>query len=214
MPKLPIVILISGQGTNLQAIIDATKKGLPVEIRAVISNRVDAYGLIRAQQADIPTHVIAHQNYPTRKEFEYALQLQIDHYAPKVIALAGFMRKLGCDFVRYYCGRIINIHPSLLPKYPGLQTHQRALKAGDKEHGVSIHFVTAQVDGGPIICQARLRVTPDDTAESLSQRVHQLEYVIYPQVLHWLSQGALTLKGQDVYLNGRKLPKTGKPLCG
>ncbi len=213
MSQLPIVILISGQGTNLQAIIDATKKGLPVDIRAVISNRANAYGLTRAREAGIPTQIISHQDYSSRADFEEALQAGIDQYTPKVVVLAGFMRKLGSDFVKHYQGRMINIHPSLLPKYPGLETHRRVLEAGDKEHGVSIHFVTEEVDGGPIICQARLTVTPDDDEESLSQRVHKLEHTVYPQVLQWLSDGILTLRGQEVYLDSQKLPRTGKHLC-
>lgn len=212
MIKLPIVILISGQGTNLQAIIDAVKKGLPVEVRAVISNRENVYGLTRAKEAGIATHVIPHQNYPSRNEFEQALKSQIDYYKPKIVALAGFMRKLGRNFVRHYYGRMINVHPSLLPKYPGLETHKKVLEAQDKEHGVSIHFVTEALDAGPIICQARLQVAPQDTEESLSQRVRKLEHTIYPQVLQWLSEEILTLKNQKIYLNGRKLPKTGKQL--
>jgi phosphoribosylglycinamide formyltransferase-1 len=212
MSKLPIVILISGQGTNLQAIIDATKKGLPIEIRAVISNRANAHGLMRAKEAGIATHVIPHQDYSNRNEFEQALQSQIDYYKPKVVALAGFMRKLGSDFVRHYYGRMINVHPSLLPKYPGLETHKRVLEARDKEHGASIHFVTEAVDAGPIICQARLQVAAQDTQESLNQRIHKLEHIIYPQVLQWLSEEILTLKNQEIYLNGRKLPKIGKQL--
>ncbi len=212
MAQLPIVVLISGQGTNLQAIIDASQKGLPVTIRAVISNRADAYGLTRAQEAGIPTHIIAHDSFSSRSDFEQALQKQIDAYNPKAVLLAGFMRKLGSDFVKHYHGRMINIHPSLLPKYPGLNTHKRVLKEGDKEHGVSIHFVTEEVDGGPVICQARLRVAPDDTEETLKQRIHKLEHTAYPQVLQWLSSGSLTLSGKDVYLNDQKLPKAGKRL--
>jgi len=212
MAQLPIVVLISGQGTNLQAINDATQKGLPIAIRAVISNRADAYGLIRAKEASIPTHVIAHNSFSSRNDFEKALQKQIDAYSPKVVVLAGFMRKLGSSFVTHYHGRMINIHPSLLPKYPGLNTHKRVLEEGDQEHGVSVHFVTEEVDGGPVICQAGLKVSSEDTEETLQQRVQQLEHTAYPQVLQWLSSGNLTLKGRDVYLKGQKLQKAGKRL--
>jgi phosphoribosylglycinamide formyltransferase 1 len=171
---LSIVILISGHGSNLQAIIDAIRNGLAVEIRAVISNRADAFGLQRAQQAGIPTHVISE---------EAQLQSQIDAYAPRLIVLAGFMQRLSADFVQHYEGRIINIHPSLLPKYRGLHTHRRVLAAGETLHGVTVHFVTAELDAGPIISQASLTIEPTDTEASLEQRIHTLEHRLYPEVL-------------------------------
>lgn len=181
---LSIVVLISGNGSNLQAIIDAIRtEKLPVEIRAVISNRRDAYGLQRAQQAGIPAIALAHDAFPNRRAFETALQDQIDRYRPQLIVLAGFMRRLTPEFVARYAGRMINIHPSLLPKYPGLHTHQRVLEARDPYHGVTIHYVTDVVDGGPIIRQGRLAVHPDDTESTLQQRIHALEHRLYPEVL-------------------------------
>lgn len=210
---LPIVVLISGNGSNLQAIIEATRINLAVEIRAVISNRKDAYGIERAKQAGIPTHIIPHGDYPSRTEFETALQKMIDyHYRPGlIIVLAGFMRKLGEDFVARYQGRMINIHPSLLPKYAGLNaTHERVLATGDLEHGVSIHYVTKDVDGGPLICQSSLLVTKGDTPRTLSQRIHTIEHILYPKALSWFAAGRLTLCGQQIWLDNEPLPKTGK----
>lgn len=180
---LPIVVLISGNGSNLQAIIDAIAVDLPAKICAVISNKVDAYGLERAKQANIPTKVIIRKDFPNRDAYEHALQQNIDQYEPRLIVLAGFMHILGERFVAAYPNRIINIHPSLLPKYPGLNTHAQVLANGDKEHGVTIHFVTPEVDAGPIIAQAKLAVLPDDTVESLQQRIHQLEHKLYPAVI-------------------------------
>ncbi|ABX78572.1 phosphoribosylglycinamide formyltransferase [Coxiella burnetii] len=206
---LPIVVLISGNGTNLQAIIGAIQKGLAIEIRAVISNRADAYGLKRAQQADIPTHIIPHEEFPSRTDFESTLQKTIDHYDPKLIVLAGFMRKLGKAFVSHYSGRMINIHPSLLPKYTGLNTHERALAAGETEHGVSVHYVTEDLDAGPLICQARLSITPQDTPETLKTRIHALEHIIYPEVLSWFAAGRLNYHNNQVFLDGKPLAKSG-----
>lgn len=205
---LPIVVLISGSGSNLQAIIDATKNTqatippLNVDIQAVISNRDNAYGLVRAQQAGIPTHVIKHGDFASREAFDQALQQQIDQYQPKLVVLAGFMRFLTEDFVRHYLGALINIHPSLLPKYPGLNTHQQVLAAGDCEHGVTIHFVTPELDGGPTIAQARLLVNPDDNNESLKQRIHALEHELYPEVLSWFASGRVSLREGAAYLDG------------
>lgn len=207
---LPILVLISGNGSNLQAIIEAIKTGLAAEICAVISNRKDAYGIERAKKMGISTNIIPHNNYPSRTEFETALQKMIDHYHPGLIVLAGFMRKLGENFVAHYQGRIINIHPSLLPKYTGLNTHERVLATGDQEHGVSVHYVTKDLDGGPLICQASLLVTKRDTPQTLSQRIHTLEHILYPQVLSWFAAGRLTLRNQHVWLDNKPLPKTGK----
>lgn len=193
--KLPIVTLISGNGSNLQAIIDALEQGLAVEIRAVISNCEDAYGLERAKKYHIPTEVISHHNFSERKSFEQILRKVIDKYQPELIVLAGFMRKLSEDFVNHYEGRMLNIHPSLLPKYPGLDTHARVLAAGDCEHGISVHYVTKIVDGGPIICQAKISVLPDDTSDSLQARIHTLEHVVYPKVLSWIAARTLDLRG-------------------
>ena len=208
--NLPILVLISGNGSNLQAIIRAIRTGLAAEIRAVISNRKDAYGIEWAKQVGIPTNIIPHCDYPSRTEFETALQKMIDHYHPGLIVLAGFMHKLGEDLVAHYQGRMINIHPSLLPKYTGLNTHERVLATGDLEHGVSIHYVTKDLDRGPLICQASLFVTKKDTPKTLSQRIHILEHILYPQVLSWFTAGRLTLRNQQVWLDNELLPKTGK----
>lgn len=199
--KLPIVVLISGNGSNLQAIMDAVNQGLAVEIRAVISNRGEAYGLERAQQAGIPNHTIPHDQFSNRTDFEAALTQQIDQYHPHLVVLAGFMRKLTPGFVAHYAGRMINIHPSLLPKYPGLHTHRQVLNAQDPYHGVSIHYVTDEIDGGPLICQVRLEVQSNDTEESLRQRIHALEHRLYPQVLEWIAAGRLQLTADGVLLD-------------
>ncbi|MFW0094717.1 MAG: phosphoribosylglycinamide formyltransferase [Coxiella endosymbiont of Haemaphysalis qinghaiensis] len=204
--KLPIVTLISGNGSNLQAIIDALEQGLAVEIRAVISNREDAYGLERAKKYRIPREVIPYHSFSEHSSFEQILRKTIDKYQPELIVLAGFMRKLSGDFVLHYEGRMLNIHPALLPKYPGLNTHARVLAAGDREHGVSVHYVTKTVDGGPIICQAKLLVLPDDTSESLRARVHALEHIVYPKVLSWIAARSLSLEGNRVLLDNEMLP--------
>ncbi len=204
--KLNIVILISGNGSNLQAIIEAIKQGLAVTISAVISNRPEAYGLERAREAKIPALTVAHSLFQNRQTFEEALQKTIDQFQPQIIVLAGFMRKLTAGFVHHYRGRMINIHPSLLPKYPGLDTHSRALGAKDSHHGVSIHYVTEEVDCGPLICQAQFKINPEDNEASLQQRVHLLEHRLYPQVLAWLAAGRLQLTAKGIVL------LDGKPL--
>ncbi len=187
---LAIVVLISGNGSNLQAIIDAIHQGLDVEIRAVISNRAGAFGLERAKRAGIPARIIDHTQFSHRAAFETALRVQIDAYTPQLVVLAGFMRRLTANFVEHYSQCMINIHPSLLPKYPGLATHQRVLTARDTIHGVTVHYVTAEVDSGPIICQASITVEPDDTAATLEQRIHALEHKLYPQALAKLASNA------------------------
>lgn len=204
---LRIVVLISGNGSNLQAIIDASQKDLPVEICAVISNRPDAYGLQRAANAHIPHHVIDHTQYPDRESFDRALGDTIDRYQPELIVLAGFMRVLTDRFVRHYHGRMLNIHPSLLPKYRGLNTHAKALAAGDKEHGASVHFVTETLDGGPVVVQASVPILATDTVKSLAQRVQQLEHKIYVATLRWLSEGRLAWRDGEVMLDGKTLSK-------
>ena len=185
---LNIVMLISGNGSNLQAIIDAIDRGLKVRIKAVISNRPDAYGLERAQQANLTTHLIDHHDYASREAFDQALQETIDHHQPDLIVLAGFMRRLSADFVRHYPKNIINIHPSLLPKYPGLNTHQKVLDHQDKTHGVSIHYVTEALDAGPIIAQEQFSVMPDDTVDSLKKKVHTIEHRLYPAIIERLAE--------------------------
>jgi phosphoribosylglycinamide formyltransferase-1 len=206
--QLPVVVLISGNGTNLQAIIDAAQVDLPIEIGAVISNRPDIYGLQRAEQAGIETAVLNHKAYPDRASFDHALMKLIDRYSPGLIVLAGFMRILTTVFVRHYAGRLLNIHPSLLPKYPGLNTHQRALDAQDRLHGASVHFVTEDLDGGPIVIQAQVTVMADDDADSLAARVLQKEHQIYPLTIRWFAEKRLSMdeKG-EVILNGKHLDK-------
>ena len=204
--RLPVVVLISGNGSNLQAIIDAVHyEQLPVEIRAVISNRATAQGLQRAQEAGIPTQVIPHQDYASRDAFDAALQHAIDQHQPALVILAGFMRILTEDFVRHYQGRLLNIHPSLLPKHQGLNTHQRALDAGDSEHGATVHFVTHELDGGPAILQVRVPVHSDESAQQLAQRVLTYEHQIYPQVIRWFAEGRLKLQDNCVIFDGNPL---------
>lgn len=185
--RFPIVVLISGNGSNLQAMIDAVGKGAPFQIAAVISNVPEAYGLIRAQKAGIKTEILRHQDFPSRETFDEALLNLIDRYQPKLIVLAGFMRKLSPKIVQHFQGKMINIHPSLLPKYPGLSTHEKVLASGDTEHGISIHYVTEELDAGPIIAQAKLAILPEDTVESLQQRIHQLEHEYYPNIISKLA---------------------------
>lgn len=207
---LPIVVLISGSGTNLQAIIDEIAAGrLPAAIRAVISNRPDAYGLERARRAGIPTEVVAQSDFPAREDYDRALARVIDAWRPELVVLAGFMRILTPELVGRYAGRMLNIHPSLLPKYRGLHTHQRALEAGDPVHGSSVHFVTPELDGGPVILQAEVPILPGDDADSLRRRVQQMEYLIYPEAIRWFAEGRLSLEGERVRMDGRPL---GTPL--
>ena len=219
---LPVVVLISGSGSNLQALIDAQLQGAPYQIRAVISNQPEAHGLERARQHGIRTEVLSHRGYADRGAFDAALAALIDDFAPGLIALAGFMRILTPGFVRHYQGRLMNIHPSLLPKFRGLSTHQRALDAGETEHGASVHFVTAELDGGPVIIQARVPVLPEDDAARLAERVLREEHRIYPRALTWMAEGRLKL-GSDgwPYLDGRALrapvliaPATPSPARG
>jgi phosphoribosylglycinamide formyltransferase-1 len=203
---LALVVLISGNGSNLQAIIDAIRhQGLNAEVRAVISNNPDAYGLTRAREAGIATVSLDHRNYPSRKAYDQDLQAVIDRYQPQLVVLAGFMRILTAEFVKHYHGRMLNIHPSLLPKYQGLNTHRRVLEAGDNIHGVSVHFVTPELDGGPVILQAEVPVHPGDTTDDLAQRVHQQEHVIYPLVIRWFSEGRLGLHNNRVLFDGKPL---------
>lgn len=187
--RLPIVVLISGSGSNLQAIIDAD---LPITIRAVISNRADAYGLTRAEAAGIPTAVLDHKGFTDRESYDAALRALIDSYNPGLLVLAGFMRILSDGFVRHYEGRMINIHPSLLPKYRGLDTHARAIEAGDGEAGCSVHFVTAELDAGPVIIQARVPVLEHDTPETLAARVLEQEHRIYPEAIRRFAEGKIS----------------------
>lgn len=188
-----LVVLISGNGTNLQAIIDAVQAGLPIDIAAVISNRPGAFGLERASSAGIETAVLDHRDYPDRSSYDQALVSLIDQFTPDFVVLAGFMRILTDPFVHHYVGRMVNIHPSLLPKYRGLHTHRQALDAGDKLHGATIHFVTEELDGGPLIAQAQVAVLPQDNIDDLAARVLQKEHQLYPLALRWLAEKRLKL---------------------
>ncbi|HEY0975069.1 MAG TPA: phosphoribosylglycinamide formyltransferase [Solimonas sp.] len=203
-----VVVLISGQGRNLQALIDGIAAGrVPARIAAVISNRADAPGLARAQRAGIATAVLSHRDYASREAYDAALAAAIDAHAPDLVLLAGFMRILTPGFTQAYAGRLINIHPSLLPRHPGLDTHRRALEAGDVEHGATVHFVTEALDGGPPIIQGGFTVLPQDDAQSLAVRVmEQVEQRIYPQAVAWLARRELLLDGDGVRFRGLRLP--------
>ncbi len=191
--KLSVVVLISGNGSNLQSIIDAQNSGMNFEVRAVISNRSNAYGLERARQAGIDALFIDPKQHTDRDIFDAELIKAIDQYQPDLVALAGFMRILSTPFVEHYMGRLLNIHPSLLPKYRGLHTHARALASGDKYAGCTIHFVIPELDAGPIIHQTKVKIEPNDTPESLASRVLKEEHRIYPMVIDWFAQGRLKL---------------------
>ena len=207
---LRVVVLISGSGSNLQALIDGVATGdLPIEIAAVISNRPDVMGLTRAANANIPTVVLDHKGFSSREAFDQELMRVIDTYNPGLVVLAGFMRILTPEFTEHYLGRMLNIHPSLLPKYQGLHTHQRAIDAGETEHGVTVHFVTAELDGGPAIVQAVVPVLPTDDANLLAKRVQRQEHVIYPLAVKWFAQGDLTMKEGKAVLKGETLPVCG-----
>jgi phosphoribosylglycinamide formyltransferase-1 len=208
-PKPKVVVLISGNGSNLQALIDNLGTEIPADIVCVISNRPDAAGLDRAKNASIHTRVIDHADFEQRELFDAALIREIDKHAADLIVLAGFMRILSNDFVRRYQGRLLNIHPSLLPKYPGLSTHQRALNAKDKKHGVTVHFVIPELDAGPNIIQAEVPVLKQDDAESLANRVQKQEYVIYPIAVKWFVEGRLQLHGDRALLDQEVLPESG-----
>lgn len=195
--SMPVVVLISGSGSNLQALIDGAQRDLPIHIRAVVSNEPDAFGLKRARRAGIATRVLSHLGYPSRKDYDATLGRLVDEFAPGLVVLAGFMRILSPAFVARFRGRMLNIHPSLLPKFRGLHTHQRALEAGETIHGASVHFVTDELDGGPIVLQARVPVEPGDDADGLAARVLHQEHRIYPQVVRWFAQGRLRLDAES-----------------
>ncbi|EQM75036.1 phosphoribosylglycinamide formyltransferase [Pseudomonas stutzeri] len=204
-----IVVLISGSGSNLQALIDSLDANNPARICAVVSNRAEAFGLQRAQAAGIATHLVRHKDYADREAFDAAMMDIIDTHQPNLVVLAGFMRILTPGFVRHYQGRLLNIHPSLLPKYKGLDTHRRALDAGDREHGCSVHFVTEELDGGPVAIQAAFTVEPGDSIDKLTERVHAAEHVIYPLAVRWFAEGRLRLAEQGAMLDETLLPATG-----
>jgi phosphoribosylglycinamide formyltransferase-1 len=205
-----LVVLISGSGSNLQAIIDAVGTGqIKAEISAVISNRADAYGLVRAQNAGIQTLVLDHKQFPSREAYDLELMQKIEGFTPDLVVLAGFMRILTSELVQKFTGKMLNIHPSLLPKYQGLNTHQRAIDANDQEHGASVHFVTEELDGGPVALQARVKILPNDTAQSLAARVHEQEHIIYPLVVQWFCEQRLLMEADYAVLDGEKLPQQG-----
>lgn len=205
---VPIVALISGGGTNLQAIIDAVLgKTIDGELRAVISNEPAAYGLQRARKAWIPTDVVNHRDFDDRGAFDRALKDRVSRHKPGLVIMAGFMRILTEEFIDAFEGRILNIHPSLLPKYRGLHTHQRALDGGENRHGCSVHFATNELDGGPVILQATVPVRRDDTATSLAARVLEKEHIIYPLCVRWFCQGRVTLHNGQAVFDGEPLNK-------
>lgn len=205
-----LVVLISGSGSNLQAIIDAClQDASQAEVVAVISNCPSAYGLTRAEKAGIPTLVLDHRQFTERSVFDSHLQDMIDAWQPDIVALAGFMRILTPQLVEHFAGRMLNIHPSLLPRYPGLHTHRRVLEAGDKEHGATVHFVTPELDGGPAIVQARVPVDSTDSEASLAQKVIAREHIIYPLAIHWLANDRLQLDANLALLDNTPLPPGG-----
>ncbi|MFY0401091.1 phosphoribosylglycinamide formyltransferase [Pantoea dispersa] len=205
-----LVVLISGNGSNLQSILDACESGrINGSVAAVFSNKASAYGLTRAQQASVPAHALSAQDFADRDAFDRQLMQQIDAYAPDLVVLAGYMRILSPAFVAHYHDRLLNIHPSLLPKYPGLHTHRQALANGDAEHGTSVHFVTDELDGGPIILQARVPVFADDDETEISARVQHQEHAIYPLVISWFVDGRLQMRAGKAWLDGEPLPPEG-----
>ncbi len=208
--KKNIVVLISGNGSNLQAILDACNNdAINAKVCAVFSNKADAYGLERARQCQVEAISVNAQDFAERADFDAHLMTRIDAYQPDIIVLAGYMRILSTEFVEHYLGKMLNIHPSLLPKYPGLNTHQRALDAKDTEHGTSVHFVTPELDGGPVILQAKVPVFEDDTAEILNQRIQVQEHRIYPLVISWLADERLKMMNNRAFLDGNILSEQG-----
>lgn len=204
----PIVVLISGNGSNLQALMDHSDEGA-YSVCAVISNKADAFGLQRASKAGIPTRVIDHRDYADRLSFDQRLIEEIDSFSPKLVVLAGFMRILSPEFVQHFAGKILNIHPSLLPAYRGTHTHERVLEAGEKEHGVSVHFVTEELDGGPVVLQASVPVNNDDTPTTLAERVFKQEHRIYPKAVAWFAAGRLRMNEKAVEFDGKRLGVSG-----
>ncbi|OIQ25501.1 phosphoribosylglycinamide formyltransferase [uncultured Vibrio sp.] len=201
-----IVVLVSGNGSNLQAIIDACETSIDSgKVTAVFSNKADAYALERAEKAGAAGVFLDPKAFDTRDAFDRELMRQMDEYQPDLIILAGYMRILSGEFVRHFLGRMINIHPSLLPKYPGLNTYQRAIHAGDEEHGTSVHFVTEQLDGGPVILQAKVPIFDEDNVEVLTERVQTQEHKIYPLVAQWFVEGRLKMESGKAFLDGTKL---------
>ena len=205
-PKMPIVVLISGGGTNLQAIIDAAASGeIPVTIAAVISDKPNAYGLERAQKAGIKRLTLEYKGFESRQAYDTALQQLIDQNNPQLVVLAGFMRILSAPFVEHYLGRMINIHPSLLPNHKGLNTHQRAIEAGDNEAGCTVHFVVPEIDAGPMIIQARVPIYDGDSSGDLATRVLKQEHQIFTRAIGWFATSRLVLCGDHAQLDGKRI---------
>jgi phosphoribosylglycinamide formyltransferase-1 len=204
--RLRVVILISGRGSNMCAIAEHTQQGtLPIDIVAVISDKPEAAGLATAAALKIPTRAIAPRDYSDRESFDMALAELISSFQPQLIALAGFMRILTPKFIGRFRDRILNIHPSLLPKYRGLHTHRRCLEERDMSHGCSVHYVTAELDGGPVIIQASVPVFPNDTEATLSARVQQQEHRIYPEAIDLIARGRVTFRDECVWLDGQPM---------
>jgi phosphoribosylglycinamide formyltransferase-1 len=203
---LRVVVLVSGRGSNLKALAAQADAGaLPVRIEAVISDRADAQALDWARERGLPVGSLSPRDFTDRDVYGRALGDLVAAYAPQLVVLAGFMRILSDEFVLRFAGRMLNIHPSLLPRYPGLHTHRRALAAGDAEHGASVHFVTPELDGGPVVLQARVPVLPGDDEDTLAARVLRQEHVIYPTVVGWFAAGRLALRDGVPWLDGRPL---------
>ena len=201
-----IVVLISGNGSNLQAIIDHCSDGeIPAELVGVVSNVPSAFGLERARLAGIEARCLNHREFISRAAFDEALTALVEDFRPDLVALAGFMRILSPAFVDKFAGRLINIHPSLLPCYPGLDTHRRAIADGAREHGATVHFVTQDLDAGPVIIQGRVKICEEDSEHSLAMRVHEVEHRIYPEAVRWFASGRLTLEDDVAILDGQPL---------
>ncbi len=210
MSAKKIVVLISGGGTNLQAVIDQIHQTQSnASVVGVISNKADAYGLERAKEADIPAILVPSKGINSREEYDAHLAEAIDKLSPDLIVLAGFMRILTGDFVHQFEGKMINIHPSLLPKYQGLHTHKRVIEAGDSDHGASVHFVTEELDGGPVVLQAKVPVFLEDNEDDLAARVLTQEHRIYPLVIEWFINDRLTMQNGNAVLDGNTLPAQG-----
>ena len=213
MATKKIVVLISGSGSNLQALMDKLHKqqinDQQVEIVAVISNKADAFGLQRASEANIPAILVESKGVGSREQYDALLAAELDKLQPDLILLAGFMRILTSDFVNQYQGKMLNIHPSLLPKYPGVNTHQRAIDAGDKEHGATVHFVTPELDSGPTVLQAKVPIFSEDSAQDLAERVLTQEHQIYALAASWFVGGRLNMQGQYAYLDDKQLDEFG-----
>lgn len=205
-----LVVLLSGSGSNLQALMDAIAEGrLTASIAAVISNQANAYGLERAARAGIPTQVLHHRDFASREDYDHTLLTTVQQHAPDLVILAGFMRILSPVFVAPLYGKLLNIHPSLLPQYPGLHTHQRAIDAGDTEAGATVHFVSTELDAGPGIVQASVPVLPGDDAATLAQRVLAREHEIYPLAVRWFCEGRLRCGQKHAWLDDQPLPANG-----